>query len=147
MKTKLILAIVLLCVVCTGCRKATECKTSYWPDPEATISWYGCNSVESVKNYFDCHDSAIHNNTTKTIEVCGYIKKYVNASTHLNALTICSDSIMTPDNYIILEYSDGGPIPTYDSTCMSKLTGVIFSYRFDECCKKICLGIKKIEKL
>lgn len=148
MKTKAILTLFLLCIVCTGCKKPTECTTSYWPDPETTISWDECNDVMTTKNYFDCHDSVLLNNSYKTIEVCGYIKKYVNTSIDLTALAICSDSIMTPDNYILLGYMDGAPIPTYDSACMSKLTGVInIQHGFDECCNKLYLGIKKIEKL
>lgn len=148
MKTKLIISMVLLFAICTGCKKPTECKVSHWPDSDVTISWDGTNDVKTMKRYFDCHDSALFNNYKKKVEVCGYIKKYVNSSRYVNSLAICSDTIMTSDNYIILDYLDGAPIPTYDSTCMSKLTGLIAPpYWFDECCNNLLLLIQSIEKL
>ena len=129
MKTsKLILLSVffsLVVLVTPGCKKPTECKVSHWPDPEVTISWDGCNDVKTLKDYFDCHDSAIYSNSYKTIQVRGFIKMYIDSSRVLTGLAICSDTIITPDNYILLSYQDGAPAFTYDSTCMSKLTGLI----------------------
>ena len=129
MKTsKLILLSVffsLVVLVTPGCKKPTECKVSHWPDPEVTISWDGCNDVKTLKDYFDCHDSAIYSNSYKTIQVRGFIKMYIDSSRVLTGLAICSDTIITPDNFILLSYQDGAPAFTYDSTCMSKLTGLI----------------------
>lgn len=148
MKTKLIISITLLFLICTGCKKPTECKVSHWPDSDVTIFWDGTNDVKTLKKYFDCHDSALLNNYNKEVEVCGYIKKYVNRSRYINSLAICSDTTMTSDNYIILDYMDGAPIPTYDSTCVSKLTGLIGPpFGVDECCGELMLIIKTIEKL
>lgn len=147
-KTIIILAASILLTIC-GCKKPTECKVSHWPDPGVTISWDGWNDVKTLKNYFDCHDSAIYSNSYKTIQVRGYIKKYAVPSRYINTLAICSDTFMTPDNYILLDYLDGAPVFTYDSTCMSKLTGLIGPpYWHDGCCNsKLLLYIQKIEKL
>lgn len=148
MKTKLIISITSLFLICTGCKKPTECKVSHWPDYDVTIFWDSINEVKTLKKYFDCHDSAIFYNSFKTIQVCGYIKRYVDSSRTIDVPAICSDSFMTPDNYIILGHLEGAPIPTYDSTCMSKLTGLIGPpYGVDECCNNLTILIQKIEKL
>lgn len=140
--------LIAVCSILAGCNKPTECNTSQWPDSDVSISWDGCNDVKTMKNYFDCHDSALFNNYKKKVEVCGYIKKYVDRSRYINSLVICSDTIMTPYNYILLDVLDGAPIPTYDSTCMSKLTGLIGPpFGVDECCNNLMLIIQKIEKL
>ena len=149
MKTKSALAIILLCIICTGCKKPTECKVSHWPDSDVTISWDSINDVKTLKEYFDCHDSAIYSNFSKPIQVCGYIKKYVDTSRFFYGPVICSDSFMTADNYIILLYLDGAPIHPYDSTCISKVTGRIGPpYEVLGCCSnKLAIFIQKIEKL
>ena len=140
--------VIAVCSFVEGCKKPTECKVSHWPDPEVTISWDGCNDVKTLKDYFDCHDSAIYSNSYKTIQVRGFIKMYIDSSRVLTGLAICSDTIITPDHYILLGYQDGAPAFTYDSTCMSKLTGLIGPpYWHDGCCNsKLLLYIQKIEK-
>ena len=146
MKTKAIIVFFLLCIIFTGCRKPTECKTSHWPEPGVTISWDGCNDVKTLKAYFDCHDSAIIINKYRNIEVCGYIKK--DRLTHV--LAICSDALMTPENNIPIYFPDGAPWPSYDTTCMSKVTAYISApIDWNEgCCNcKLLLDIIKIEKL
>ena len=144
--------VITFCFVLGGCDKPTECKTSHWPDPDVTISWQECNDVKTLKEYFDCHDSAIYQafHDSKDIQVRGYIKKYVDSSRYIyNGLAICSDSFMTPDNFILLDYLDGIPASTYDSTCMSKLTGKIGpAFQVADCCgSKLTILIQKIEKL
>ena len=149
MKTQLIIPFALVLVICTGCKKPTECIVSHWPDPDVTISWDSINDVKTLKEYFDCHDSAIYSNFSKPIQVCGYIKKiYIPREAMGNTLVICSDTIITPDNYIILDVLDGAAPHPYDSTYMSKLTGRIGPpFWLNECCGKLYLYIQKIEKL
>ena len=53
MKTKLIISMVLLFAICTGCKKPTECKVSHWPDYDVTIFWDSINDVKTLKKYFD----------------------------------------------------------------------------------------------
>ena len=149
MKTKAILAIILIFIICTSCKKTTECKTSHWPEPGVTISWDGCNDVMTTKAYFDCHDSAIIINRNKTIEVCGYIKSCYIPAWGCNSMAICSDTNYTPENSILIDCLDGFPMPAYNTTCMSKLTGQIgLPYWNDDCCNyKLHLFICNIEQL
>ncbi len=144
----LLLAVAIVCSALDGCKKPQECNTSHWPDPDVAISWDECNDVMTAKRYFDCHDSALYNNLRKKIAVCGYVKRYVDPLRYINGLALCADTILTQDNFIILNYMDGSPIPTYDSTCISKVVGDIQDFEVRGCCgAKLMMLIREIEKL
>ncbi len=144
----LLMAVAIVCSALEGCKKPQECNTSHWPDPDVAISWDGCNDVMTAKRYFDCHDSALYNNKYKEIAVCGYVKDCGDPG-HTPAV-ICADTVLTQNNFIMLDYlvGTGRPIPTCDSTCLSKVVGDILYYRVEGCCSpKLAIVIHKIEKL
>ena len=135
--------IVLTCLFTAGCDKPTGCKTSHWPEPGVSINWDGCNDVNTVLDYFDCHDSALYQHHHDTIEIRGQISIYN------NCLVICSDTALLPENAILLNTLDGSTMPFYSSQT-SKLTGTISPGHTTgrPCCNVILvIDVLKIEEL
>ncbi len=70
MKTKIILVAFTLIMV-MGCRKPNQCD-SVSPYAPFEISWTDYNSLDSVREYFDCHDSMMFWHYHDSVKVKGY---------------------------------------------------------------------------
>ena len=73
MKTKLLFVASILLIVC-GCKKAKQCEHGS-PYAPFELSWTDYNSLDSVREYFNCHDSTLILHHHDTVMVKGYVVK------------------------------------------------------------------------
>ena len=73
MKTRIILAASILLTIC-GCKKPNQCEQVSLYAP-FEISWTDYNCLDSVREYFNCHDSTLFLHHNDTVLVKGYFVK------------------------------------------------------------------------